>query len=54
MRSDPNNNIYKYHFYEYKPNIYYLTSVGKKFIDDDGELVNIKCDYRVKLERGNV
>lgn len=54
MRSDPNNNIYKYHFYEYNPNIYYLTSVGKKIIDDDGELVNIKCDYRVKLERGNV
>lgn len=54
MRSDPNDNIYKYHFYEYKPNIYYLTSVGKKIIDDDGELVNIKCDYRVKLERGNV
>ena len=52
MRADPNDHFYKYHFYEYRPNIYYLGV--RKILDDDGELVNIKCDYRIKLERGNI
>lgn len=51
MRLTPKNNKYwkyPYHFHSLEENIY---SGNMKHQDQDGELVNIGCDYKIEIEK---